>query len=225
MSYFFDFSVIATYSGPLLVGTYWTILASLISIIIGTIGAIVLALMRSSENPYFRWPAIFFIELMRGLPFIVFLIWVYFALPLLVPFRISIFAAVIFTLSASLAAFAAEIIRAGIESVPKGQIHAAQTLGLTRWQIIQTIMLPQIMRKELSPIIGSYLYTFKLTAVATVIAFPELLHQSSVIIAATYRPLEIYTAMAVIFLLLSLPFTYFSHRFEYKRQFLRNDLA
>lgn len=217
MAYAFDFSIIWQYREALMNGLVLTLQLSGVSIIFGTVGAIILGFMRASSNKLAAGASTLFIETIRGLPFVVLLIWIYFALPILIAVQIPAFEAAVIALTFTLAGFGAEIVRAGIESIPKGQIHAAQTLGLSQHAIYSRIILPQVARKELSPMIGWYLTTLKFSSLASIIALPELVHQSNNIILTTYRPLEVYTAVALIYLMLSIPFTYFSQRFEYKR--------
>lgn len=220
-AYNWDLSIIWDYREAFIKGTIITIEVTIISIIIGTVLALILGTVRNSKNKLLSKTATIVIETIRGLPFLVLIIWIYFSLPLLISMNIPSFIAAIIALSINLGGYGAEIIRAGMESIPKGQTDAAKTLGLTKLQIFTRITLPQAMRIVISPLTGQYLHTLKNSAMASVIALTELLHQSNNLISLTYRPLEVYTTVAIIYLLLSIPFTYFSHKFEYKKMFSR----
>ena len=119
-------------------------------------------------------------------------------------------------LSISLGAFVSETIRSGIESIPKGQLESAISLGYSKTQAMFKVILPQTFKQILPNLMGLYIHQIKNTALASVIAVGELLHSANIIISATYRPLEIYTAIAVIYLIIIVPLVLLSNYVEKK---------
>ena len=119
----------------------------------------------------------------------------------------------------NLSAFIAEIVDAGIQGVPKIHIESGKLLGLSKEQNLRFIILPIALRNMAPPLVGQYINSIKLSVLASVIAVPELLNVTQDIISQTYRPLEFYTILAVIFLIFLLPGTIWSKRMDTKAFF------
>jgi polar amino acid transport system permease protein len=157
-----------------------------------------------------RWlalPLAFYVDSMRAIPVLVVLVWTFFALPILTGLALPSFWAALVALTLHIAAYVAEIVRAGIGSVRPGQTRAALALGMSRVQVVRRIVLPQAVIRML-PAFGSILsITIKDTAIATVIAVPELMRQSETIAAQSFRPLEVFTVTMLIFFLVLFPAT------------------
>lgn len=200
----------------LLKGVVVTLELTFFSLIIGTVGGIVLGLMKSSGNPVIRWPARIFIECFMAIPVLVLLIWVYYCLPLIIPIKLSNFATAVLSFSLSLAAFIGEIIAGGIQSIPRGQIAAALALGLRYKHIVRHIILPQLLQLTISPILTQYVTLLKLSSLASVISVYEILHRGQTLISQTYRPLEIYTIVAGLYIALVLGMIYLTRILESK---------
>lgn len=147
----------------------------------------------------------FYVDTMRAVPLLVVLVWAYFAFPLLVGRSIDSLSAAIVALGIHLGAYMAETIRAGLTSVRKGQMSAALALGMSQLQAIRTIILPQALIRML-PALGSlFVFAVKDSAIASVIAVPELLRQTQVVAGNTYRPFELYTGAMLVYFLLCFP--------------------
>jgi polar amino acid transport system permease protein len=121
-------------------------------------------------------------------------------------------------MTVNLSAFAAVTIRSGLEAVPRGQNEAALALGMNPSQVLFRIVLPQTARVLLPNLLGLYITMLKLSSLASVIAVYELLHSANTVISQVYRPLEIYTVIALIYLILVLPMSYLSKRLESRVQ-------
>src|SRR6266404_6115119 len=135
------------------------------------------------------------------------IVWTFFALPIAAGLTMPPFAAALIALTIHLAAYAAEIVRAGIESVRLGQTRAALTLGMSRRQVLRRIILPQAIVRML-PAFGSLLsITIKDTAIASVIAVPELMRQSETLAGQSFQPIEVYTFAMLVYFLLLFPVT------------------
>ena len=199
----FDFSVITDNAGFLAHGVLITLALSLASGGTSLVAGFVLALLRIRGPRSLRPAIVFYIDSMRAIPVLVVLVWTFFALPIVAGVTMSPFTAGLIGLTVHLAAYAAEIIRAGIESVRPGQTRAALALGMSQAQILRRIILPQALVRML-PAFGSLAsVTIKDTAIASVIAVPELMRQSETVAGQSFQPIEVYTvAMAVYFLLL-----------------------
>jgi polar amino acid transport system permease protein len=199
----FDFSPIIDSWRFLLDGLRVTLalsgLTMLCSLVLG--GAIGLA--RCYGPAWLRWPLVFYIDSMRAVPVLVVLVWSYFALPIVSGVVLPPFWAALVALSAHIAAYVAEIVRAGIGSIRPGQTRAAFALGMSRAQAIRQVILPQALVRML-PAFGSILsITIKDTAIAAVIAVPEFMNRSQTLAGESFRPIEVFlVAMAVYFVIL-----------------------
>ena len=171
--------------------------------------------LRRSKHPLVFVPILFLTEILRQLPLLVVLIWLYYVLPS-VGIIISGFWAAFIGLSFNLAAYISETIRAGIESIPKGQAESAIALGYSKSLLMRKIILPQAFKRMLPNIMNLYINQIKLSALASVIAVNELLHMGNIIISATYRPLEVYTAVAVMYLIIIMPLVGIAYFIEKK---------
>jgi polar amino acid transport system permease protein len=176
-----------------------SLLTMLCSLVLG--GAFGLA--RCYGPQWLRIPLVFYIDSMRSVPVLVVLVWTYFALPLITGVTLPPFWAALVALTAQLAAYVAEIVRAGVISIRAGQTRAAFALGMSRAQTIRTIILPQALVRML-PAFGSILsITIKDTAIAAVIAVPEYMNRSQTVAGQGFHPIEVFTvAMAVYFIIL-----------------------
>jgi polar amino acid transport system permease protein len=155
-----------------------------------------------------------YVEFFRNIPLIVLLLWVYYALPIFTGLNIDKFWAGFIALSCYVGSFYAEILRAGVQSVDVGQTDAATALGMSYSQRMRRIILPQAFRKMIPPLAGQSIIQMKNTTLLSIITVPDLLYQASYISSFTYRPMEIYTAIGALFLLILVPLTLLSRRLE-----------
>ena len=198
-----DFSVIVVHGRFLASGVGLTLLLAALSAAGSlTLGAL-LALLRLYGPRGLKSMVVFYIDSMRTIPVLVVLVWTFFALPIVTGITMPPFMAALIGLTLHLAAYAAEIIRAGIESVRAGQTRAGRALGMSPAQLLRRIVLPQAIVRML-PAFGSLLsITIKDTALASVIAVTELMRQSETVAGQTFQPIEVFTfAMLVYFVLL-----------------------
>ncbi|KYC39787.1 amino acid ABC transporter permease [Scytonema hofmannii PCC 7110] len=201
-----NFSVVWNNLLPLYFAFITTAWISIGSITLGTIIGVLLGVLSLISFNFISWSARLLIELFLAVPTLVLLVWLYYSLPLIIPgLVIEGQSCAILGLSLSLSAFVAEIIRGGINSVPIGEIEVAYCTGMTRLEAIRYILIPQVIRKSWPPLMGQYITTYKFSTLASVIAVPEILHTANSIIAQTYRPLEIYSAVAIMFMITIIP--------------------
>jgi polar amino acid transport system permease protein len=203
----FDFTVIADSARFLAYGVWITVLLSAVSGLASLAAGLAIALLRLYGPRALRALIVLYIDSMRAIPVLVVLVWTFFALPLLTGLTMSPFTAALIGLTIHLAAYAAEIVRAGIESVRPGQARAALALGMSRAQVLRRIVLPQALVRML-PAFGSLLsVTIKDTAIASVIAVPELMRQSETVAGQSFQPIEVYSFAMLLYFVLLFPVT------------------
>ncbi|WP_229428881.1 amino acid ABC transporter permease [Microvirga pudoricolor] len=187
----------------LLSGLSTTLTLGVTAIILGFLGGLLLALTRLYARAPLRQIAIAYIDVFRSIPILVLLVVIYYALPF-VGLRLSPFGAAASALSLVSAAYSAEIFRAGIEAVPKGQFEAAHAIGLSPWRLMSDVVLPQAIRIVIPPITSNSINVMKDTALASVVAMPDLLKQATQAQALAANPTPLIGA-AVIYILILLP--------------------
>lgn len=197
---------------------------------LGTILGLLVSTLRGSSLGLLRFLGRVYVDLFRSLPLLVLLVWLFFALPSLTSpsFRLEPFTAAVVGLTLNLSAFVAEIARAGIQAVPSHHVDAASASGFTPLQIWRYIKGPIAARLMIPPLFGQYISQVKLSVLASIIAVPELLHAVNTITTETFRPLELYTTLAAIFLTILLPATWLQAYLETRlstRDFVKPDFA
>ncbi|MEH7415746.1 amino acid ABC transporter permease [Neobacillus drentensis] len=199
----------------LLKGALVTLQMSLLAIFIGTISGLILAIFLISGKIIFIGPTRVFINLIRGIPFIIQIFIVYFSLS---NFGIEIpaFASGVIAMALNTAAFQADIIRAGIESIPKGQQEAAFALGISKRQAMLRIIIPQVFVKILPSITNELITLLKNSSLVSVIAVVDLTRVGQQIVSTSYRPAEIYIAVALLYFLMNLAISQGSRYIERK---------
>ena len=200
---FFNLDVLRRSFPLLMLGLWTTILLGVVSIALGLLLGLVLVMLRLYAARPVRWLAVGYINLFRALPLLVLLVLIYYALPFL-GVRLSSFAAATAALSLVSGAYTAEIFRAGIEAVPRGQFEASEALGLRRWRTMQFVVLPQAIRIVVPPLTSNGINVLKDTALASVVAMPDLLKQATQAQALFANPSPLVGA-AVLYVLLLLP--------------------
>jgi polar amino acid transport system permease protein len=186
-----------------------TILISVIAAVISIVLGLIVALPGLAKSRWWRMVNRVYVELVRSIPLLPMLFWVFYGLPII--FRemgmnvpIDPFWGAIITLALSDSAFTAEIYRAGIQSIAKGQTEAAQTIGLNYLQTMRYVILPQAIRRILPPLANQFIYIVKMSAFASVIGMQELTRRANELVVTEYRPLEIYSLLILEYLILVL---------------------
>lgn len=186
-------------------GALMTLFLTGSSVGIGLVAGLFLGLAKMSSRTWLRIPASVFVEVFRDIPLLVLLLWIFYCLPILTGLKIDIIESAILGISIHASAYLAEVYRAGIQSIDRGQMESARSLGMSFWQGMQRIVLPQAIRRMIPPFLNVTADFMKASALASVVGVWELLRQASNLIANTWRPLEAYTAVAVTYLLLIYP--------------------
>ena len=200
----------------LLSGLYTTILISLLSIALSLILGFFFALPGISSNKYLLLISRIYVEVIRSIPLLVLLLWVYYGLPIVVGLSLGPFTAGILSLALSDSAFEAEIFRGGIQSIHIGQHEASKSLGLNDWQKMRLIILPQALRLILPPIGNQFVYIVKMSSLVSIIGLADLTRKANELVVSVYRPLEIYSFLILEYLVLVLIISYFVRLLERK---------
>jgi len=210
----FDVSILSQNAHLLGWGILITIYYTVITIGGGLIIGLLVGLLQLSRNPLPVWIGRVYVEFFRNIPLLVILLWTYYALPIFLGVNITKGWAGFLTLSCYVGAFYAEILRAGVQSIDAGQTDASVALGMSYKQRMRRIILPQAFRRMIPPLAGQSIIQMKNTTLLSMITVPDLLYQAGYISSFTYKPMEVYTAVGAIFLLLLTPLTMLSRRLE-----------
>ena len=215
-----NFEIIINSLPLLLVGAGITIEISALSVGLGLLIGTVLGVCRICLNKPLRYFAAIYVELIRGTPLLVQIFVAYFALPLLTGSRVDPFVAAIAACSINSGAYVAEIFRGGIQSIDVGQMEAGRSLGLTWSQTMRFVILPQAFKRIIPPLGNEFIAMLKDSSLVSVIGFEELTRRGQLIIARTYASLEIWTAVAFIYLVMTFTISRFV---AYLERRYRND--
>lgn len=188
----------------LLGGLYYTVLLSLTAIVISIVVGLLVALPGLSSNRYLRGFNRVYVEFIRAIPILVMILWVYYGLPQVADIAIGVFWAGVIALALSDSAFQAEIFRAGIQSIHKGQYEAAQSISLSYADTMRFVILPQAIRRILPALGNQLVYMLKMSSLVSVIGMQELTRRANELVVTEYRPLEIYSVLVLEYLVLIL---------------------
>lgn len=206
---FQTFDIIRQALPNLLWGGLITLQLTAISILLGLVGGSLLGIARLSPSKLVSILARLYVDFFRGTPLLVQLFIIYFGLPALLqsmglPLRLNQWTAAIIALSLNSAAYIAEIVRAGIQSIELGQREASQSLGLGAMQTMRYVIFPQAFRRMIPPLGNEFISMLKDTSLVAVIGFEELFRRGQLVVAQNFRSFEIYTAVALVYLILTL---------------------
>ena len=181
----------------LMSGYYFTLLLSFTSILISIAVGLLIALPGLSKNPWLRNFNRVYVEIVRSVPILVLILWVYYGLPPMTGLEINVFWAGVIALSLNAAAFVAEVVRGGVGSIEKGQTEAAKAIGMRPSQILVFILLPQAYRQMVPPLTNELISLVKNSSLLSVISVYELTRAGQAIISVHFVPFEIYTLLAL----------------------------
>lgn len=196
------------------IGLVNTVKLAVVCLVFGLLFGLFVGAARYSKKWIFNWPATIFVEIFRNTPALVQIMWFFFALPILLPFDIDSFTAAFLGLMLNTVAFSAEIFRGGIQSISPGQWEAGKSLGMTYFQQMRRIILPQAIKRMLPAFTNRGVELTKMTSLASIIAYAELIHQAKTISTLDFNPIETYTIVAFIYFVMIYPITMLVRRFE-----------
>ncbi len=210
MQYHWDFSFLLQFWPLLWKGAKNTVWLALTTFGFAMVIGLVAGLGRTAHIRVVRWLATIYVEIFRNLPGLVIVFWFYYAIPIITGWQSSVLLSSTIALSLYGGAYCAEIYRAGIESVGRGQWEVARALGMGRWLQMRYIILPQALRRMIPAFSNRGIELFKTTTLASTLAFAELLHTGKLIAEDQLRPLETFTVISLMYTAICLPVSYIS---------------
>ncbi len=200
--YEWNYDVIFRNWNLLAAGLLNTLTITGISLVFGVALGLVLALARLSRFPILSWPATGIVDFFRITPPLVQLFWFFFAFPILFNVAMTPFIAAVLTFSVQSSAFFAEVFRAGINSIERGQWEGARAIGMSQSQAMRRIILPQAIKRMIPAFLERSIELLKATAIVSTVSYADLLFQANDMSQRTFRPLEIFTTVAIIYFVL-----------------------
>ncbi|MDA8747803.1 amino acid ABC transporter permease [Litoreibacter sp.] len=205
MGHNWDFATILQNWPVLWFGLKGTVFIFVITVVLGLGGGLVVGVLRYAQSRWISYPARAFVEVFRNTPVLVQIIWFYYAFPILTGIETDPFLAAVLGISLNTMAFSAEIYRAGIQAIDRGQWEAGKAIGMTYNQTLRRIILPVAIKQVLPALTNRGIEVFKMSTLASVVGYVETLNQAKLIADLNYNPIEAYTAVALIFFVVLYP--------------------
>jgi polar amino acid transport system permease protein len=214
MAYQWDFGVVSSYTDYWFKAAGVTLAYSLGTVAGGLLIGVVCGMATLTRKAWVTLPVHAYVEVFRCTPVLVQIIWFYFALPIVLRVTMPAWLAAGLGLTLYMGSFSTEIVRGGIISIDRGQWQAARALGMTYVEMMRHVILPQAIRRMVPPLVNQSVTQLKNTSLLYVVAVPDLMYTGSIVVAETYRPLEVYTSVAVMYFLMLYPLTRWAQRLE-----------
>jgi len=202
VGYSFNFSVVTAHWGYLASGLGTTLIVTLSALAGGLVIGLLIGVLRLARSPYLAAVGWAYVAVLRNTPALVQLIWVYYCLPILTGIEFNTTVSCIIALALHSGAYIGEIVRGGILSIDAGQTEAGRTIGMSHFQVLRKIILPQAIRRMLAPLVNEAVTILKFSALVSVLGVADLMYQAQTLATTTFRPLEIFTFVAVEYLVL-----------------------
>jgi len=209
-----DWTIIVRNWPVLLSGFSNTLKLALLAIGVSFLLGVVAGALRLSRSPFLHYPAVVYIEFIRGVPLIMVIFWFYFVSPILAGRPLDNFTSALIAFIVFEGAYLAEIVRAGIQSVPVGQVQAAISTGLTHAQTMRHVVLPQAIRNMIPALVTRFIILFMDTSLAYIIGFRELTRVARIIAEREFRAFEVYTFIAVVYFVCTFAMSLAARRLE-----------
>lgn len=204
----FDWAGVIDFLPELGKGLYYTLLISVLGLLIGFILGAIFGFGRIARNKFIYSISTVYVEVLRGTPVLVQAIWIYYALPLIIGFNIPSIVAGVIVIALNSGAYIAEIVRGAVQSIDKGQTEAGRSLGLDHGKTMRYIVWPQAFKRMIPPLGNQFIISIKDTSLLSVILVPELIFQGRLIAANHFNAVEIYTTVAVFYLVITLSLSF-----------------
>lgn len=216
MNYRFHWGIVGENLGYLLHGIWLTLAVTAVSLAVAIVIGLFVGVMRIASKGALRRVAGAYVEVFRNTPTLVQLIWVYYCLPVLTGINLSPTSSCVLALSINGAAYVAEIFRAGIQAVPSGQVEAARSIGMSWPKAMRKIILPQAVRQMIPPFVNESVSLLKYSSLVSVLGVADLTYQAQTLSTTTFRPIEIFTFIGVVYFLLCWAISATAHVLERK---------
>ncbi|MFC2946983.1 amino acid ABC transporter permease [Virgibacillus sediminis] len=204
----FDWAGVIDFLPQLGTGLYYTLLISIAGLLLGFVLGAIFGLGRISKKKIIYGLSSIYVEVIRGTPVLVQAIWIFFAMPLITGYNMESVTAGIIVIALNSGAYIAEIVRGAVDSVDKGQMEAGRSLGLGHRQTMRYIIWPQAFKRMIPPLGNQFIISIKDTSLLSVILVPELMFQGRMIASNYFNAVEIYTAVAVFYLAITLTLSF-----------------
>jgi polar amino acid transport system permease protein len=211
---YFDWGLAVRYLPLLMQGLLTTLKISAIVIALGLVLGIFVAAGRLSKDPKISKPVAAYIEIFRGTPALVQLVWFYYCLPIFLGVNLPGYSAIVVALTLNVAAFYGEAYRSGIQALGKDQIDSADVLGLSYFHKMCYVIVPQAFRMVIPVLLSLSISLFKDTSLVSTLGVGDLMYQGRVVATQTYRPIEILTSVAAMYFLIAFPVSVLTRRLE-----------
>lgn len=209
-----DWTIIVRNWPVLLSGFINTLKLAVLAIGASFLLGVVAGALRLARSPYLHYPAVLYIEVIRGVPLIMVIFWFYFLAPILAGRPLDDFTSALIAFIVFEAAYLAEIVRAGIQSVPLGQVQAAISTGLTHRQAMRHVILPQAIRNMIPALVTRFIVLFMDTSLAYIIGYRELTRVARIIAEREFRAFEVYTFIAIVYFVCTYAMSLVAQRVE-----------
>ena len=207
LDYVFNFNIVWFKKSYILGGVYISLLVMASSFVCAFVIGLFVGAFRLSKWRFLRLPAGVYVEVFRNTPALVQLIWIFYCLPLVLGFDVKPMIAAIIALALNVGAYMAEDFRAGIQAVDRGQVEAARSLGYSNWQTFQKIIFPQAIRILIPPLGNHAVALMKWSALVSVLGVADLTYRGQLLATQTFRPVELFTAIGIIYFIMSITFS------------------
>ena len=214
MAYKWDFGLVTSYLHLWYKGFGVTLAYSAGTVLGGLIIGVILGMLLLSRRKWITLPIHLYVELFRCTPLLVQIVWFYYALPIVLDIELPAWLAAGLGLTLYMGSFSTEIFRAGIISIDKGQWQAARALGMTNGEMMRHVILPQAVKRMVPPFVNQSIIQLKNTSLLYVVAVPDLMYTGSIVVSDTFRPLEVYTSVALMYFAILYPLTLWATRME-----------
>ncbi|MBO1004187.1 ABC transporter permease subunit [Pseudogracilibacillus auburnensis] len=211
-----DVSYIVDALPILMQGVKFTIFISVTGILIGFLIGIVIGFGRLSKNKLIYGASSVYVQVLRGTPIMIQALYIYFAIPMMLNTEINPIVAGVTAIAINAGAYIAEIVRGAVDSIDKGQVEAGRSLGLTQFQTMRKIVWPQAFKRMIPPLGNQFIISLKDTSLLTVIGVGELTRQGTIVVATNFRAVEIYTIVAILYLVMTLSISFILRLIERK---------
>ncbi|MFY0759648.1 amino acid ABC transporter permease [Metabacillus dongyingensis] len=204
----FRFDIIADYLPLFIEGTLWTIAITIMGVLLGAILGLFIGIGKMMKNPLAKLPFVWYINFFRGTPLLVQIFIIHFGVMPLFMTTVNPIISGVVSLALNAAAYIAEIFRAGIKSIDRGQMEAARSLGMNHIQAMKEVILPQAVKRMIPPLGNEFIVLLKDSSLISLISVPELMYWGKAATGQYYRIWEPYLTVAFVYLVLTLSLTY-----------------
>lgn len=208
------FTIVKDAMPTLLQGVKYTLFISVVGLLIGLAIGIIVGFGRLAKSKILYALSTVFVEVIRGTPIMIQALYIYFAIPIMLKMEINPIVAGITAISINAGAYIAEIVRGAVNSIDKGQMEAGRSLGLTHFQTMYKIIWPQAFKRMIPPLGNQFIISLKDTSLLTVIGVGELTRQGTIVVATNFRAVEIYTIVAILYLMMTLSISFILRMIE-----------